>query len=291
MKKILVHLHLYYPEFYEELKNCILNLTYEYDFDLFVTIPQKNLFLKSLILSTFPKAKIEVVENIGFDIYPFIKVINRVNLDDYSYVIKLHTKRNLNKFSYDCFSINKNKWFGESNWREGLLSFIKTRENLHKVITFLNKHPDVGMHGGHAYILNQVTDDKKTIKPVQKYLKHKSYKFVCGTMFIAKSDVFKLIQNKHINYTYFEKSDQSHKKIQFAHIMERFLGYCVTSNNLKIEDCLMPKLNKFQITFRKILDLFILPSLISIRETKSHKLLIKVFKIPVYNRKIKTKKN
>ena len=126
MKKILVHLHLYYPEFYKELENCILNLEPKYDFDLFVTIPETNLNLKPQILSTFPNAKVQVVENIGYDIYPFIKVIQGVNLDDYSYVIKLHTKRNINKLKYDYVSIYKNKWFGESNWREGLITFIKS---------------------------------------------------------------------------------------------------------------------------------------------------------------------
>ena len=128
MKKLLVHLHLYYPEIYKELESCILNLTPEFDFDLFVTIPEKNLNLKPQILSTFPKAQIQVVENLGYDIFPFIKVIKSVNIDDYSYVIKLHTKRDLNKFKYDLFSITKTKWFGNSNWREGLLTFIKTKE-------------------------------------------------------------------------------------------------------------------------------------------------------------------
>ena len=290
MKKLLVHLHLYYPEIYKELESCILNLAPKYDFDLFVTIPETNLNLKPQILSSFPNAKVQVVENIGYDIYPFIKVIQGVNLDDYSYVIKLHTKRNINKLKYDYVSIYKNKWFGESNWREGLITFIKSKENLNKVISFLNEHDQVGMHGDHAYILNQFTDAQKTIKPVQNYLKQKSYKFVSGSMFIAKAQVFKLLQNQLIDATNFEKSDQTHELVQFAHIMERYLGYCVTSNNLKIADCLMPKLNKFLITARKCLDLFLNTFVISFRQTKKNKLLIKVFKIPVYNRTIKNNK-
>lgn len=289
MKKILVHLHLYYPEIYKELESCILNLTPEFDFDLFVTIPEKNLNLKPQILSTFPKAQIQVVENLGYDIFPFIKVIKSVNLDDYSYVIKLHTKRDLNKFKYDLFSITKTKWFGNSNWREGLLTFIKTKENINKVITYLNSHEDVGMHGGHVYILNQYTDARNTYKQVQSYLKRKSYRFVCGSMFIAKAKVFKQLQNLTIDDTHFEESDQTHLLVQFAHIMERYLGYCVTSNNLKIKDCLMPKLNKFLITSRKFIDIFISNYIFSIRITNKQKLLIKVLKIPVYNKLIKNK--
>ena len=124
MKKLLIHLHLYYPEYCTELSQCIESLMPEYNFDLFVTLPKQNSYLSQKILASFPNANIQVVENIGFDIYPFVKVIKSVNLDDYSYVIKLHTKRDIN---FNMFSFFKNKWFGGGNWREGLLSFIKSK--------------------------------------------------------------------------------------------------------------------------------------------------------------------
>ena len=108
-------------------------------------------------------------------------------------------------------------------------------------------------------------------------------------MFIAKAKVFKQLQNLTIDDTHFEESGQTHLLVQFAHIMERYLGYCVTCNNLKIEDCLMPKLNKFLITSRKFIDIFISNYIFSIRITNKQKLLIKVLKIPVYNKLIKNK--
>lgn len=35
MKKLLVHLHLFYKELYPELKQCVLNLERDYDYDFF----------------------------------------------------------------------------------------------------------------------------------------------------------------------------------------------------------------------------------------------------------------
>ena len=42
----------------------------------------------------FPLAKISIVENRGFDVGPFIKTISELNLDNYDFIVKLHTKRN-----------------------------------------------------------------------------------------------------------------------------------------------------------------------------------------------------
>lgn len=286
MKKLLIHLHLYYPEYCTELSQCIESLMPEYNFDLFVTLPKQNSYLSQKILASFPNANIQVVENIGFDIYPFVKVIKSVNLDDYSYVIKLHTKRDIN---FNMFSFFKNKWFGGGNWREGLLSFIKSKENFKLVLSYLNNHEQVGMHGGQAYILNQFTDDKNAKKSVTKFINRKSYEYVAGAIFIAKAKVFKLLQTSNIDASKFETSDQNHQNVQFAHTMERYLGYCVTSNNLEIKDCFTPKIKGCFISIHKYLSQFIHTYILNIRITNKQKLLIKFCKIPVYNRAIKNK--
>ena len=100
------------------------------------------------------------------------------------------TKRDIN---FNMFSFFKNKWFGGGNWREGLLSFIKSKENFKLVLSYLNNHEQVGMHGGQAYILNQFTDDKNAKKSVTKFINRKSYKYIAGAIFIAKAKVFKLL--------------------------------------------------------------------------------------------------
>ena len=94
MKPILVHVHIYYEFLWPELKSCLKNID-GYTHQIVVTLVKENPKLQEDILSSFPNAKIEIVENLGFDLGPFIHVLNEVNLDDYSYVIKLHTKRDI----------------------------------------------------------------------------------------------------------------------------------------------------------------------------------------------------
>ena len=110
MKPILVHLHIYYNNLYEQLKQCIKNIE-PYSFDLFVTMIEEDKGIIRDIRETFPDAKIQIVENRGYDIGPFIELINQVNLDNYDYVVKLHTKRNMPKGSLlHYFDVSGSKW-------------------------------------------------------------------------------------------------------------------------------------------------------------------------------------
>ncbi len=94
IKPIFVHCHIYYPELWPELKTCIQNI-HPYPFELFVTMVENHQRIINDILSSFPNAHIEIVENRGYDIGPFVYTLNKIVLDNYSYIIKLHTKRNI----------------------------------------------------------------------------------------------------------------------------------------------------------------------------------------------------
>ena len=94
MKPILVHLHLFYPEMWLELKTCINNIA-SYPFKLYVTMVNEHQDVINDIKMSFNYPHIEIVENRGYDIGPFINIINKTNLDDYSYIVKLHTKRDM----------------------------------------------------------------------------------------------------------------------------------------------------------------------------------------------------
>ena len=65
MKKLLVHLHLFYKELYPELKQCVLNLERDYDYDFFVTMVENHQDLIDDLKTTFPKCKIIIVKNVS----------------------------------------------------------------------------------------------------------------------------------------------------------------------------------------------------------------------------------
>lgn len=194
MKTILVHLHVYYPHLYKDLKDCLLNIT-THKIDLFVTMVEEHPEVISDIKATFPNAKIEILENKGFDIAPFIHVLNKVNLDDYDLLVKLHTKRDINSrpFLVNGFDV------GGGKWRNYLLNFCKTEENWKKSLNLLNRD-DVTMVSDYHVILKQDDNvDTKYLDELEKKLKisySKEREFVAGTMFVAKANIFKPLQNK-----------------------------------------------------------------------------------------------
>lgn len=93
MSRILTHVHVYYTRMWPEIETRLQNITEPYD--LFVTLPLENEPLRADVLRFKPDASVSVVENRGFDVAPFIDVLNRVDLNKYDYVVKLHTKRDM----------------------------------------------------------------------------------------------------------------------------------------------------------------------------------------------------
>lgn len=288
MKKILVHVHIFYENLYPELKACLLNLK-NYNCDYIFTFVKESKTLESDIKSTFSNAKVEIVKNLGFDLGPFVHVLNEVNLSDYSYVIKLHTKR-------DIPLNGKIDWYTGSGWRDALLKFIKKKDVFDNVISRLENNPKVGMHGPNICTFNKKTDDHDSSKIVLKYfrennLKVSKYKFVAGTMFVVRAELLELIKKLNITQDNFESPDITHNGCQMAHIFERLCGYTVTSQGYKIVDCTYNLIFSQFIYFLINLKKFLQASLITVRVTKKNKLLIKVLRIPVFAMKLKNTSN
>ncbi len=282
MKAFLVHVHIYYTEMWPELRAKLLNIS-PYSHELFVTLVEENEKLQNEILEFNPKANIEILENRGFDIGPFVHVINKLNLDDYSYVIKLHTKRSLNdKRAYiNNFSMNG------TAWKDYLFEFISTKDNFSRSLNALEKNKKVAMLGHYKIILKPTHDSKKFQKIMKDafqefHLDNIPYKYVAGTMFIAKADIFKRLQNLEIELSDFEFANKEIRDGQLAHKVERFLGLIVYLQECEIADLsranYLQNLSIFWAKFKAFLYLNTI--------TNSGKHIIKICKIPVWNKKI-----
>lgn len=278
MKKILVHVHIYYKNLYSELKECLLNLK-DYDHEIFFTLVRHDEELEREINSTFADAHVEVVDNLGFDVGPFVHVLNQVNLADYSYVIKLHTKRDIP--TKESFA-----WFAGPRWRNALLKFIKTKKMFVKVLSRLETNPSIGMHGPNISTFNRLCDDHDAYRACNAFISShslpvKRYRFIAGTMFMVRAELLEMIKKLNFTQKDFESPDLTHEGCQMAHIFERFLGYCVISQGFSIVDCTtnvaVSKLIYLTLNLRKI----IMTSIFTVRITKKNKLLVKILKIPV----------
>lgn len=281
MKKLLIHLHIYYPELYSQLESYLKNID-DFEYDLFVTMPEANADLEQSIKASFPNSKISYVDNVGYDVYPFVSVINECNLDEYSYVIKLHTKRNIPR-NASLF------WFYGSKWRDSLLEFIKTKDNFKRAISYLELNKNVGMHGAKECLFSNYSDDPNAKVQFCKYSELKKYEFVAGSIFVVRAELLKKFKALNLTKSDFKNSDVTHQSCQLAHIMERMFGSCVVTQKCNIRDCLHSSISNHFSKLLLILRAFCLKYILTIRITKKNKLLVKFLKLPVFSKKLKDK--
>ena len=256
-------------------------------FQLYVTMVEKHQNIIKDIEKTFKDVHIDVVKNQGYDLGPFIYIINKLNLDDYSYIVQLHTKREL--------AIGNTGFRGLDGfkWRTALLSFIKTPEIFNRYLEAFDKNPLIGMQADHSVIVHHDFYDEKAQKHMRRYLKDKQYPkhkyaFVAGTMFIAKAPIFKDIQNLHLTLADFPDPKGEHK-FQLAHIMERLFGYIVYKNHMVVKNGLISDRDEQYYHYFMYFKMKFINPLIRFfyqkKTTKSGKFIIKICKIPFYRRK------
>ena len=272
MPDILIHAHVYYPELWDELADCIGNI--DADFDLYVTTVGTNTVLNQKITSRFAGAKILACENKGFDIAPFFKVLDSVDLDSYRYLVKIHTKRNISQKIF----LNGYNVFG-TKWRDSLLRPFKTRENWQKTAAWLASC-ETGMVADGRVIVNKLrcrdtgacAYAKKMLE--QFGLSYKNNTFVAGTMFAAKAALFKCLQNKAGSFD-FKDSIREGDLLPYA--CERLLGMIVSAQGKKIQ-ALNDDMAKVRLHWliSAVLRFFFL------KKTSEKKTIVKICKIPVF---------
>ena len=286
MKPILVHVHIFYLDQIDFIINHLQNITKPYV--LYVTMIEKNEEIEQKIKNLKPDANIIQIENRGYDVWPFIYIINHVDLDNFSYIIKLHTKR---KSSYIPTNLGNGYKMCLDFWRKSAYAFLESKKVFNKAIKSFEKHPKLGMtatknliHDNPNHVL--VMDFAKKFYPQYIYGLNK-FNFVAGTMFICRPGIMKNIQKMHIKSDLFDAPNSNHTT-QFAHVMERTFGEAVYFSGYYIAD-------KFSNVFKKIhlkITPYLIHYLLKIKrffyrtEKKKYIKTIKIFKLPVYRIKI-----
>jgi hypothetical protein len=130
---IAVVCHVYYLSLWPELAHQVRQLTAPYD--LYVTIVDQPgaVELANLIREENPGAKIEIVQNRGRDILPFLRLLNNGALDKYYLVCKLHTKKSPHREDGDA-------------WRQRIFfSLLDSPKNVADIIRGFNADPALGL--------------------------------------------------------------------------------------------------------------------------------------------------
>ena len=278
MGKIAVHLHLFYLEQLDDLLVRLQNLT-DYPYDLFVTMVDDNAEAKQKILTFKSDAKIWIVPNLGYDVGPFIDFLHKINLDEYDYIIKIHTKR-AKSGSYCIFNRHR---FDMKTWRAMLLDAVISKSAVANNLRLLAQNDKIGMVGS-DFIL---TDEKCVYQNVTLQIETEMVKigmeipkdkhFVAGTMFWARAKLLKPLLVYKIED--FAVSEGQIHDGTLAHVIERMFGLVITAQGYQVRGVFYKKylLNHFIANFKR----FIFQK----KLTRQGNEIIKICKIPVYHRK------
>ncbi len=149
---------------------------------------------------------------------PFLHILNQVDLDDYSYIVKLHTKRTSKKTK-------------GSAWREHLLSFLASPSRFNSYLAAFDSHPRIGMQGDyHVFLGLRKWHDPEGMDMLYDWLRgHGEPRirmlFVAGTMFIVRAALMKRVQEYGMELSDFPVSAAHSGSL--AHVWERLFGYFI----------------------------------------------------------------
>lgn len=234
--KILVHLHLYYVEQWGLMREHLQSLE-GINYDLYITHTEDNPELLKKIESFKSDAHILKVKNLGYDVGPFFEVLKMVDLDNYDYCIKLHTKRDFpGSVTVNCVNLSG------ARWRNCLLSFLKDKATFFKALHAFEHDQTLGMVGCKPLICIAYT---KTRREYEKWMLHETQTllsklsmspnpkdrciFIAGTMFMVRASLLKPLKSLNFNIDDFTLADRTDYK-DLAHVMEYLLGWLITSS-------------------------------------------------------------
>ena len=276
MKNLAVCLHLFYFEQFDEIKKRLSKLK-DVDFDLFVTMVCDEECVKEKILKLYPNAKIFVVENRGYDIGPFVYFLHQINLDDYKYVLKLHTK---GKKGY-AGTLIKNRRLSNALWGKIMWeSLLGSKKRLGANLKMLEENNRIGMIGSAYCFSDEYKHYYHLLEDINVAMKKMGFdevanlSFIAGCMFVCRAELLKPL----LSYSLcdFDATDGKIKDETLAHVVERLFGAIVEAEGYEVVGVKHDNyaLWFWWIAFKRFL--------FQKKVTKSGKMMVKICRIPVF---------
>ncbi len=289
MVKVLVHVHVYYIKAWFRIEKILQNIVAEKSVEVKILTTVSS-DLSDSDIYTIEKSRVKGMSlirmpNNGYDIQPFFFLLQSVDLEDYNYIIKLHTKRV--QHGIDVFF--NGRFISRVLWSKFLINAIAGSTGLFKKnLERMQLDQSIGMIGS-CYLLSAVSSsDEEEKKMICNYV-HKlnaenvtGSKYIAGTMFMVRSDILKPLIDSALVYEEFERSESGKLGGTKAHAIERILGVLVSLHNKRICGFDKSWWNDFVTgPFAHVLRRFTFDK----RITSNGRLLIRIFRIPVYNAK------
>ncbi len=197
-KNICVCLHLYYVEMFSEISAYLDNFG-DIEFDLYITMPLENKPFAPTIRKKYPAATIIYTDNIGFDIYPFLRFLQEVDLDYYDVIFKLHSKKDI-PIAFDRNGVD----LSGTKWRDYMLqALMGSHARIQQILCIFSRQQHVGMICAQEVLLRGYVSLKQDIdlQKVQSVLLElglmpREWEFVAGSVFAIRPQLLKRLKKR-----------------------------------------------------------------------------------------------
>lgn len=233
MSKLLTVLHVFYHEQVDYFIDKLSNIN-GIDWDLVVTYSEFSAETEAKLKIFKPDVKMLQVGNAGYDVWPFIQVIQNIDFDEYEYVLKLHTK---GQSKQRLNGVNFKEWL----WRDLLVkALLKSRSRFAACIRLLETQSDIGMLCSYELYKDMEGVLPEECEMLQNEAERISLEvtdeyFCAGTIFLARLDAFRKLKEIEFSEESWGNLNKSHGNGTLAHVYERILCLLVADEGYRIE--------------------------------------------------------
>ena len=225
--KVACVIHSYYPELLGEILSELAR--YRGGLKLFLTAPADKVGAVHAALAGYKfDAEVIVSPNHGRDVLPFLSVLDRIDDEEFSLILKLHTKRSTHLDN------------GEK-WRRELLACFIEPEELEAALRIFDDRPDVGILGpdGHYVSLDgYMGGNEAGVNALKKLMgvgdiRNSNLGFVAGSIFMARPAALQALKELSLKATDFEE-EAAQIDGTLAHAVERAWTFSACARLLKV---------------------------------------------------------
>lgn len=228
-KRLCVVVHAWYPEAFVQILSTLQ--TYGLPLRVIVTTtPEKAPQIQALLDAQGIRAELEVRENRGRDILPFLHVADRLLNEGEELVLKLHTKHSPHRTD-------------GARWRTELLERLASPHRAGRIFQSFLEDPALGLVApeGHLQPLsyywgaNQENVNYLTARLGIDPVRMQKDDFVSGSMFWVRLAALRPLLDAHLDDWEFE-TEAAQLDGTFAHAIERIFTLCARAEGLRVED-------------------------------------------------------
>ena len=231
--KLLVHLHVFYhdevPWFLERLRSLD-----GHDWDLVVTFCEADPVLEETVKAFKPDARFLPVENVGYDVWPFLKMLSQVDLTPYDIVFKLHTKTVTSSKTVRINGVHMRK----ETWRNILVdALLASPDQVRRVVSVFREQPDAGMVCSdilYAALGFPEDGEMLTEELAALGLQTEERRFCVGDMFAIRPGLLVPLGKKTFCPGQFPARSQSGSGGTLAHVYERIFSLLAPAQGYRV---------------------------------------------------------